>query len=93
MLLSGPPEEMRRQLDELLQGYGEFSGFDPRELVLIEPLRTLRIVHYAGWIARRWSDPAFPRAFPWFEEPRFWEQHVLDLREQLAAMLEAPSCG
>jgi len=93
MLLSGPPEEMRQQLDDLLQGYGEFSGFDPRELVLVEPLRTLRIVQYSGWIARRWSDPAFPRAFPWFEEPRFWEQHVLDLREQLAAMLEVPSHG
>lgn len=93
MLLSGPPDEMRRQLDELLQGYGEFSVFDLRELVLIEPLRTLRIIHYAGWIARRWNDPAFPRAFPWFGETRYWEQHVLDLREQLAAMLDASSHG
>jgi Ser/Thr protein kinase RdoA (MazF antagonist) len=55
---------------------------------LIEPLRTLRIMHYAGWLARRWEDPAFPRAFPWFQEPKFWEEHVLNLREQLAAMEE-----
>ncbi len=56
---------------------------------LIEPLRTLRIMHYAGWLARRWDDPAFPRAFPWFQEPKYWEQHVLNLREQLSAMEEA----
>ena len=90
MLLSGRPEEMSPQLTDLLQGYGEFADFDPRELALIEPLRTLRIMHYAGWLARRWDDPAFPRAFPWFEEPKYWEQHVLDLREQLAAMEEPP---
>jgi Putative homoserine kinase type II (protein kinase fold) len=86
MLLSGRPEEMRSQLDDLLEGYGEFGDFDMHEATLIEPLRTLRIMHYAGWLARRWDDPAFPRAFPWFEEPKFWEQHVLNLREQIAAM-------
>jgi Ser/Thr protein kinase RdoA (MazF antagonist) len=86
MLLSGRPEEMRAQLDDLLAGYGDFADFDWRETTLIEPLRTLRIMHYAGWLARRWDDPAFPRAFPWFEEPKYWEQHVLDLREQIAAM-------
>lgn len=90
MLLSGRPEEMRVQLHDLLQGYEAFARFDHRELVLIEPLRTLRLVHYAGWLARRWTDPAFPRAFPWFGETRFWEQHVLALREQLAAMTEPP---
>ena len=90
MLLSGRPEEMSVQLHDLLEGYGEFADFDYHELALIEPLRTLRIMHYAGWLARRWQDPAFPRAFPWFEEPKFWEQHVLDLREQLAAMEEPP---
>jgi Ser/Thr protein kinase RdoA (MazF antagonist) len=90
MLLSGDREEMSAQLGDLLAGYGDFADFDRRELSLIEPLRTLRVMHYAGWLARRWSDPAFPRAFPWFEEPRYWEQHVLDLREQLAAMEEAP---
>lgn len=90
MLLSGGREEMSVQLGDLLEGYGAFADFERRELTLIEPLRTLRVMHYAGWLARRWSDPAFPRAFPWFEEQRFWEQHVLNLREQLAAMEEAP---
>jgi len=90
MLLSGSAEERSAQLHDLLAGYGEFADFDWHELGLIEPLRTLRIVHYAGWLARRWDDPAFPRAFPWFEEPKYWEQHVLDLREQIAAMEEPP---
>jgi Ser/Thr protein kinase RdoA (MazF antagonist) len=57
---------------------------------LLEALRSLRIIHYAGWLARRWGDPAFPRAFPWFAEPRYWEQHVLNLREQLSALDEGP---
>jgi Ser/Thr protein kinase RdoA (MazF antagonist) len=90
MLLSGKNEEMRGQLDDLLAGYEEFADFDRHEVTLIEPLRTLRIMHYAGWLARRWNDPAFPRAFPWFEEPKYWEQHVLNLREQIAAMEEMP---
>jgi Ser/Thr protein kinase RdoA (MazF antagonist) len=90
MLLSGKPEEMRRQLDDILEGYQEFGDFDAHEVALIEPLRTLRIMHYAGWLARRWEDPAFPRAFPWFEEPKYWEQHVLNLREQVAAIEEPP---
>jgi Ser/Thr protein kinase RdoA (MazF antagonist) len=88
MLLSGRREEMSAQLADLLDGYRYFADFDRRELALIEPLRTLRVMHYAGWLARRWNDPAFPRAFPWFQEPRYWEQHVLNLREQLAAMQE-----
>ena len=90
MLLSGGAEEMTVQLHDLLEGYREFADFEYHELALIEPLRTLRIMHYAGWLARRWDDPAFPRAFPWFEEPKYWEQHVLNLREQLAAMEEEP---
>jgi len=89
MLLSGRTEEMRSQLDDIVEGYLEFADFDHHETSLIEPLRTLRIMHYAGWLARRWDDPAFPRAFPWFQEPKYWEQHVLNLREQLAAMAEA----
>lgn len=93
MLLSGSAEEQRAQFADLLEGYREFADFDRREVLLVEPLRTLRIMHYAGWLARRWDDPAFPRAFPWFEEPRFWERHVLDLREQLAAMEEPPLLG
>ena len=90
MLLSGRPDEMSTQLHDLLEGYAEFADLDHHEISLIEPLRTLRIMHYAGWLARRWDDPAFPRAFPWFAEPKYWEQHVLDLREQLAAMEEPP---
>jgi Ser/Thr protein kinase RdoA (MazF antagonist) len=88
MLLSGRPEEMRAQLDDIVEGYQEFADFDQHEATLIEPLRTLRIMHYAGWLARRWDDPAFPRAFPWFQEPKYWEQHVLNLREQVSAMEE-----
>jgi Ser/Thr protein kinase RdoA (MazF antagonist) len=90
MLLAGDRNEMGEQLGELLQGYGEFADFDIRELLLVEPLRTLRMIRYAGWIAARWEDPAFPRAFPWFAEPRYWENHVLELREQLAALDEGP---
>jgi Ser/Thr protein kinase RdoA (MazF antagonist) len=89
MLLSGSAPEMQAQLSDLLDGYTDFADFDPRELRLIEPLRTLRLMHYSAWLARRWDDPAFPRAFPWFEEPKYWEQHVLDLREQLSAMSES----
>ena len=88
MLVSGRPDEMRSQLEDFLEGYQEFAEFDWHELRLVEPLRTLRILNYAAWLARRWDDPAFPRAFPWFEEPKYWEQHVLDLREQIAAMEE-----
>jgi Ser/Thr protein kinase RdoA (MazF antagonist) len=90
MLLSGDADEMGRQLGELLGGYGQFMDFDTRELLLIEPLRTLRMIHYSAWLARRWDDPAFPRAFPWFEEARYWERHILDLREQLAAIEQPP---
>ena len=90
MLLSGSRGEMGLQLAHLLEGYGQFAHFDFAEVNLIEALRSLRIVHYAGWLAKRWDDPAFPRAFPWFAEPRYWEQHVLNLREQLAALQEGP---
>jgi Ser/Thr protein kinase RdoA (MazF antagonist) len=88
MLLSGSPNERALQMREILDGYTQFADFDPAELALIEILRTLRVMHYAAWLARRWQDPAFPRAFPWFGENKFWEQHVLDLREQLAALDE-----
>ena len=89
MLLSGEQEEMRSQLEDLLEGYQTFYDFDRGSAILIEPLRTLRIMHYAAWIARRWHDPAFPQAFPWFDSPRYWEDHILSLREQ-AAMLDNP---
>ena len=90
MLLSGERHEMSEQLAQLLEGYSQFAVFDVGELVLLESLRTLRMIHYAAWLARRWQDPAFPQAFPWFEEPRYWEAHVLSLREQLAAIEEGP---
>lgn len=90
MLISGRRGEMTEQLAQLLEGYTQFADFDYRELSLIEALRTLRLMNYAAWLARRWNDPAFPRAFPWFAEPKFWEQHVLDLREQRAALDEEP---
>ena len=86
MLLAGRPDEMRAQLGEILEGYSQFAEFDPVETLLIEPLRALRMVHYAAWLARRWHDPAFPRAFPWFGEPRYWERHVAELEEQLGTL-------
>lgn len=88
MLLSGDEEEQRRQLGWLLEGYGLFRDFDPCELALIEPLRALRLLHYHGWIARRWHDPAFPAAFPWFSEHGHWERLIGQLHEQLAALQE-----
>jgi len=86
MLLSGDQGEMRRDLGDMLRGYEQFLPFDRRELALIEPLRALRMIHYSAWLARRWGDPAFPRAFPWFAEPRYWEEHHRALLDQLAAV-------
>ena len=88
MLLSGEREQQTLQLSEILEGYREFCDFDLAELHLIEALRTLRIMHYSAWLARRWSDPAFPRHFPWFNTERYWGEHILELREQLAALQE-----
>ena len=88
MLLSGDTHEMENQLADVIEGYRQFCDFDTRELQLIEALRTLRMLHHAAWLARRWEDPAFPIAFPWFDSSRYWEDLVLSLREQLAAMQE-----
>jgi len=88
MLLSGDSIEMESQLADVIEGYKQFCDFDNRELQLIEALRTLRMLHHAAWLARRWEDPAFPIAFPWFGEPRYWEDLILSLREQLSAMQE-----
>jgi Ser/Thr protein kinase RdoA (MazF antagonist) len=90
MLLSGTRGERSRQLHEILGGYREFAEFDPAELHLVEALRTLRLIHYSAWIARRWDDPAFPAAFPFFDTPRYWEERILELREQVAALQEPP---
>jgi Ser/Thr protein kinase RdoA (MazF antagonist) len=90
MLLSGDRASMTRQLAAILEGYRMFADFDSTELLLIEPLRTLRLIHYAGWLAERWSDPAFPAAFPWFGTERYWQDQILALKEQIAAMDEMP---
>ena len=90
MLLSGDRHERSAQLSEILAGYNEFRDFELKELTLIEALRTLRLMHHAAWLARRWEDPAFPLAFPWFGSGRFWADHILELREQLAALDEPP---
>ncbi len=90
MPLSGERHERVAQISEILDGYNEFYDFDTRELALIEALRTLRLMHFAAWIARRWQDPAFPLAFPWFGSERYWAEHILELREQLAALNEPP---
>ena len=90
MFLSGNRAEQTPQLDALLEGYDSFRRFDARELHLVEALRSLRIMHYAAWLARRWEDPAFKVAFPWFDSARYWDDHVLSLREQVALMQEAP---
>jgi len=88
MLLSGDRLEMTEQLCDLLEGYEEFATLQLNELNLIEALRSLRMMHYAAWLAKRWNDPAFPLAFPWFNSNQYWEQHVLELREQLSRLHE-----
>ena len=88
MLLSGDAEEMGKQFGHVLTGYETFCEFDDSELYLVEALRTLRLMHHSAWLARRWNDPAFPVAFPWFATKRYWEERILELREQIAAMQE-----
>lgn len=90
MLLSGDRQQQLAQLSEVIEGYEMFSEFDPSELVLIEGLRCLRIMHYSAWLARRWQDPAFPKTFPWFNTERYWAEHILELREQMSALQEEP---
>lgn len=90
MLLSGDRGDMVKQLADVLAGYEDFCEFDPRELHLIEALRTLRLIHYSAWLAQRWDDPAFKQAFPWFNTQRYWQDRILELREQIALMQEEP---
>jgi Ser/Thr protein kinase RdoA (MazF antagonist) len=90
MLLAGDEDSATRQLAALLEGYGTFMRFDRRELALIEPLRTLRMLHHSAWLAERWSDPAFPPAFPWFGTPAYWQQQTTQMREQIEAMQQPP---
>jgi len=88
MFISGDRQYAQARLADVLDGYQEFREFDEREIALIEPLRTLRIIHYAAWIAKRWKDPAFVKAFPFFAHARFWDEHIQSLREQRAALDE-----
>lgn len=90
MLLSGSREQRLQQLAEIVDGYNEFYHFNPGELAFIETYRTLRLMHYSAWLARRWDDPAFPKSFPWFNTENYWAGHILELREQLAALDEPP---
>ncbi len=90
MLLAGDSETAAKQMKFLLDGYEQFHAFRREELSLIEPLRTLRLLHYSYWLARRWEDPAFPAAFPWFGTQRYWQDRILELREQTSAMEEPP---
>lgn len=90
MLLSGDRLDQMEQFEALIEGYEMFYEFNDAELVLIEPLRALRMMHYAAWIGRRWADPAFPLAFPWFNSQHYWEEHILELREQFANLQEEP---
>lgn len=90
LMLSGDAEEQRWQLGELTEGYEQFNELDPAECHLIEPLRTMRLVNQAAWLAWRWDDPTFPMHFPWFGQARFWSDHILMLREQLASLQQPP---
>lgn len=90
MLLSGEPDRRIRQLTILIQAYRQFADFNLAELHLVEALRTLRLIHHAAWLARRWDDPAFPVAFPWFASPHYWQERILELREQLVLLAEPP---
>ena len=90
MFLNGERHDRQLQLSELIEGYSEFCDFDPRQIRWVEALRTLRLVHYAAWLARRWEDPAFPRSFTWFNSERYWADHILELREQMSALHEEP---
>jgi Ser/Thr protein kinase RdoA (MazF antagonist) len=90
MMLSGDRQQQMIQMDTLVEAYEEFCEFDATQLALIEPLRAMRMIHYMAWLARRWQDPAFPQAFPWFAEGKYWEQQILGLKEQLSALQESP---
>jgi Ser/Thr protein kinase RdoA (MazF antagonist) len=90
MLLSGDRVSMTRQLSAVIAGYEAFAEFDDRELNLVEALRTLRLIHHSAWLAQRWQDPAFPAAFPWFNTQHYWQDRILELREQIALMEEEP---
>lgn len=88
MMLSGDHKQQSLQMRTLVEAYEEFCDFDTRQLLLIEPLRAMRMVHYMAWLSRRWQDPAFPQAFPWFADERYWDQQICALKEQFSALQE-----
>ena len=90
MLLSGEPMEQRYKLELLLEDYQQFCDFDFSQLQLIESLRSMRMVHYMAWLARRWSDPAFPLHFPWFNTDAYWQQQLVVLQNQSLRMQQPP---
>ena len=90
MMLSGDRMQQNLQMSTLIEAYEEFAEFDKKQLLLIEPLRAMRMVHYMAWLSKRWQDPAFPQAFPWFAEGKYWEQQILSLKEQFSALQEPP---
>ncbi len=90
MLLSGDYSQRCAQLAEIVDGYNEFYDFPVTQIGAIETLRTMRLINYAAWLGKRWEDPAFPMHFPWFNSPRYWAEHVLELREQFSALQAAP---
>ncbi len=90
MLLNGDRAQKVSQLSAIMEGYEEFCDFDYKEFKLIEVFRTLRMLHYCGWLAKRWEDPAFPLAFPWFNTENYWASHILELREQLSTLDDEP---
>jgi Ser/Thr protein kinase RdoA (MazF antagonist) len=81
---------MQAQLCDIVSGYEDFFSFNPKELHLLEALRSLRLLHYSAWLAQRWADPAFKAAFPWFNTQRYWQDRILEMREQIALMDDAP---
>lgn len=94
MLLSGTKDyQMKVQFERIISGYEEFCDFDYREIRLIEALRALRMINYMGWLARRWHDPAFPLNFPWFNTPRYWQEQLQHMREQLELLQESEEFG
>jgi Ser/Thr protein kinase RdoA (MazF antagonist) len=90
MMLSGDRQQQLLQLDTLLMGYEEFNTFENEQLILIESLRTMRVVNYMAWLCKRWQDPAFPQNFPWFNTEKYWEQQILMLKEQMSALQQPP---
>ena len=90
MLLSGDRRSRQLQLSEIVAGYNEFYDINPKEIILIEALRALRLMHYSAWLAQRWQDPTFPENFPWFDTDNYWQEHINDLREQIMMMDEPP---